>query len=148
MALRTEALRLWSCAALLVLAAAGTAAQKDDSAPALTTEGVYTSEQADRGARTYAERCGACHKIEQFAGPHFFLSWGGQRADSLFNLIRTTMPTGSPASLKRQEYADILAYLLRANGLPAGKTELEGTDAALKRIVIEAPRQSAQSKER
>lgn len=109
-------------------------AQAGGSAPG--SDGIYSAEQANRGAQLFEERCSACHTVDQFTGPEFLLSWGGQPALGLFTLIRTTMPQGSPASLKRQEYADVLAYLLRENGLPAGSTELSGTDDALKKTVI------------
>ena len=138
--------RFWAGAALL--GAMGGAIGAQTSARTPSASGVYTAEQAERGARIYTERCSPCHTIEQFTGPAFLLSWGGQPALNLFALIRTTMPTGSPASLKRQEYADVLAYLLRENGLPAGPTELAATDAALKKIIIEIPKKSPGEKGR
>jgi hypothetical protein len=38
--------------------------------------------------------------------------------------VRTTMPVDKPASLSRQQTADVLAYVFRANKFPAGDTEL------------------------
>jgi hypothetical protein len=34
------------------------------------------------------------------------------------------MPLNAPGSLNRQQYADVLAYLLSKDRYPAGKTEL------------------------
>jgi mono/diheme cytochrome c family protein len=137
------------CAIFCVLVAvAATASQETETRKASANDGVYSAAQADRGARLYNERCAACHHPNQFTGPAFILSWKGQTADALFDVIRNTMPTGSPASLKRQEYADILAYIFQANGFPAGVTDLKGTDAALKRVVIEPPRRQPRPKGR
>ncbi|MCA1562210.1 MAG: cytochrome c [Acidobacteria bacterium] len=136
------------CWIFCVCAAATTASQQAETGKASTNDGVYSAAQADRGARLYHDRCAACHHPTQFTGPAFILSWKGQTADALFDVIRNTMPTGNPASLKRQEYADILAYIFQANGLPAGATDLKGTDAALKRVVIEPPRRQSPPKGR
>jgi mono/diheme cytochrome c family protein len=137
------------CLLFCVLAAsAAKAAQQTEAGKASANDGVYSAAQADRGARLYHDRCAACHHPNQFTGPAFILSWKGQTADALFDVIRNTMPTGNPASLKRQEYADILAYIFQANGLPAGPTDLKGTDAALKRVVIEPPRRQSRPKGR
>lgn len=129
----------WSSAAAIAFAGAALGAQARGGAPA-AANGIYSAAQAARGERLFDERCRACHTADQFTGPEFLLSWGGQPAFAVYTLIRTTMPQASPASLKRQEYADILAYLLRENGLPAGESELPGTDAALKKIVIPIPK--------
>jgi len=132
----------WTSVTAIAIAGGALGAQTSGGASS-AAPGIYSSEQAARGARLFDERCGACHTIEQFTGPAFILSWGGQSALGLFTLIRTTMPQGSPASLKRQEYADILAYVLRENGLPPGPNELSGTDAALKKTMIEMPKESS-----
>jgi hypothetical protein len=38
--------------------------------------------------------------------------------------MKTTMPGNSPGGLDDRVYADVLAYLLEAHGLPAGQREL------------------------
>jgi alcohol dehydrogenase (cytochrome c) len=59
-------------------------------------------------------------------GPVFLRKWTvpERSLGDLLYLIRTTMPYGAPASLPRQEYADVLAYLLQGNGTAAGQVEL------------------------
>ncbi len=104
-----------------------------------TREGVFSLEQAGRGDRIFQERCGACHQPEEFTTPAFMAAWSGQTAESLFDAIRTKMPTDNPGVLRRQEYADLLAYLFKLNGLPAGDAELKATPAELRQVVIEAP---------
>jgi hypothetical protein len=46
------------------------------------------------------------------------------------------MPQDNPGGLRRQEYADVLAYLFELNGLPAGDTALPADDCGLRRIRI------------
>lgn len=99
-------------------------------------DGVYTRAQADRGRKIFGEKCAACHPLEAFTEPVFLAAWEGQTAHALFTSIRTTMPQENPAGLRRQEYADILAYLLHLNKLPTGSEELGATDDALKKILI------------
>jgi hypothetical protein len=102
-------------------------------------EGVYSAAQAERGGKVYEARCALCHFAGQYAVNTFLKSWSGQTADALFDLIRTTMPKENPGGLKRQEYADLLAFIFKINGLPAGESELKSTDAALKQVLIEEP---------
>lgn len=102
-------------------------------------DGVYSAAQAERGATIYKQRCGSCHVPEVFTGDTFMAAWKEQTAHALFDAIRATMPPENPGGLKRREYADIVAYLLKLNGLPPGRAELPETDDALKRIIIHVP---------
>ena len=106
-------------------------------------EGVYSIAQAERGDRIFKERCASCHQPGEFTTPAFMAAWTGQTADDLFEILRTRMPTDNPGSLRRQEYADLLAYLFNLNGLPAGEAELNATASTLKQVLIEPPIKSA-----
>jgi len=55
----------------------------------------------------------------------------------LFEFVQERMPKNEPGSLTPQEYADVVAYLLRMNRMPAGSDELSTDVATLKRIRIE-----------
>jgi hypothetical protein len=44
--------------------------------------------------------------------------------DTLFLDMKATMPRGNPGGLPDQTYTDIISYLLQANEMPAGSTEL------------------------
>jgi mono/diheme cytochrome c family protein len=128
--------------ALRTQAAAGlsqTVAPGESGGRRSVRQGVFTAAQADRGRRLFEERCLACHQPDQYVGEGFMKSWAGQTADSLFDLLRTTMPQDNPGSLKPQAYADLLAYLFELNGLPPGDTELKAVSRALRLIVIEGP---------
>jgi hypothetical protein len=50
--------------------------------------------------------------------------WREDTLEPLFTFIKTTMPGNTPGSLDDRAYADIIAFILEANGLPAGTREL------------------------
>ncbi|HEX2344821.1 MAG TPA: cytochrome c [Vicinamibacterales bacterium] len=104
-----------------------------------TRDGVYSAAQAERGEKTYKAKCGTCHMPEQYSGYVFMQSWTGQTIFALYTNLRTTMPKDNPGSLKPQEYADVIAYLLKINRLPTGDTDLKGAKPAMEDVVIEGP---------
>ena len=57
-------------------------------------------------------------------GGEFVWNWSGLSVGDLFERLRISMPQGKPGSVSRQEKADILAFLLKANEFPVGDTEL------------------------
>jgi len=101
-------------------------------------DGVYTVEQAARGAKVFDARCVSCHTRDEFTG-RYLNPWIGQSTDKLFETISTSMPEDEPGSLTRQQNADLLAFIFSRNGFPAGARELESTPEALKAVVIELP---------
>ena len=42
----------------------------------------------------------------------------------MFGYLKATMPQDRPGSLTDQQYADLLAYILRNNDYPSGNQEL------------------------
>ena len=95
-------------------------------------DGIYTAEQAQRGAPLYQQSCAECHgpalaggeMSPGLVGGEFVWNWNGLSVGDLFERLRVSMPQGVPGSVSRQEKADILAFLLEANDFPAGDTEL------------------------
>ena len=123
---------------LLALARPSVAQTSDAAdAPESVRDGIFTTAQAERGAAVYEQSCSGCHQPEQFTGPGFIDAWSGQTADAPFEVIRTTMPEDNPSSLKRRDYAAVLAYLFSLNGLPTGETALPSIARKLKLIRIE-----------
>ena len=94
-------------------------------------EGLYTEAQAVRGKDAYLRACASCHMEDlggheyagALAGYPFQMKWEDASVAEVFGRIRT-MPIGAAGSLTPPEYLDILAYLLQANGYPAGNDEL------------------------
>ena len=58
----------------------------------------------------------------------------------LYDRIPMTMPLNNPRGLRREQYADILAYILQFNGFPAGQNDLTARSEFLNEIRFEAPR--------
>jgi mono/diheme cytochrome c family protein len=124
---------------LLILAAAAVAASRS------VWDGVYSKEQAGRGQTAYNSKCARCHGDALLGGENspplvdrdFLEKWNGQSVGSLVELTRTTMPSDGPGKLSRQQCIDIIAYLLTANGFPAGKNDLGSDAAALNEIVFQ-----------
>jgi mono/diheme cytochrome c family protein len=97
-----------------------------------TWSGVFTAEQVARGKEKAAAECSACHGVTlkgdlapSLIGADFIDHWYDARLGELALRIQNTMPQSSPGSLKPEEYADIIAYLLSENGFPAGSETLK-----------------------
>jgi S-disulfanyl-L-cysteine oxidoreductase SoxD len=110
-------------------------------------DGVYSKAQAARGKTTFGEECARCHGDNlmggeggspELVGDTFVQRWSGKTVGDLFEIARTTMPTDSPGSLNRQQYADIIAYILSANSFPAGAKDMPSDTAPLKEVQITA----------
>ncbi len=71
-------------------------------------DGVYTEEQAERGARTYLQVCAACHGEDMrgdsnspsLVGMSFMFLWEERSLGELFASIQTAMPPTNPTQLK------------------------------------------------
>ena len=80
-------------------------------------DGVFTEEQAKRGADVYAEKCAMCHgdslggveSAPALTGPAFYANWEGETLNALFERIRMSMPQDNPGSLSRTQNAEIIA---------------------------------------
>ena len=110
-----------------------------DKADVSTMTGVFTAAQAARGEETYMTICVACHPAGTYSAPAFKTSWANRPLSDLFSLIKNTMPKVDPGTLTPEETAQVIAYILKSNGVPPGKTELPSELAALKTIRIEMP---------
>jgi mono/diheme cytochrome c family protein len=111
-------------------------------------DGVYTPEQAARGAALYANTCASCHgtalgggeSAPPLTGGEFLSNWNGLTVGDLFERIRISMPADRPGKLTREQDADVLAFILSVSEFPPGKTELEHQAEALKLIRIDSTR--------
>jgi len=140
-----------SGAVILLLAAACAArhppreispASAPPAAPRTVQDGVYTEEQGTRGEAIYFASCVLCHRPEMngsqvvppLVGDAFLGKWSRRTAGDLFEWMRTSMPPVVTARLQPHEYADVLAYILSRNRLPAGLQELAADFGTLQRI--------------
>jgi mono/diheme cytochrome c family protein len=135
-----------SIAAALFLASAAVAAQETTSS---ALDGVYTLAQALQGAEAFAQHCAVCHgaslggvgEAPALIGAQFISDFNGLTLGDLFERIRTTMPMNNPGGLSRDQYSDILAFVLKSNGFPAGPRELYKRSEYLNVIRFDAPAQ-------
>lgn len=116
-------------------------------APRSTLAGVYSAQQATRGRDVYAGMCRSCHTAESHTGVTFHKTWDGRPLSELFGYISTKMPKNEPGSLAPEEYADLLAYLLKMNQMPVGPVELPADTTVLRAIRIEARPAAAPSRQ-
>ncbi len=129
------------CAAatcFLFVVVAGSLVHADSTQRAVSSvlDGVFTEEQSARGEAQYLETCERCHKedlagdqyedVPPLVGDKFLSEWARWTVGDLFEFFTTEMPPKRKDRLKlsAENYADILAYILKQNGFPAGKAEL------------------------
>jgi len=125
---------------LLVVAVARAATQQPPRAKVVTTSsGIFTAAQAARGEQTYMSICVSCHPPGTYTAAAFRAKWNGQLLSDLYGFMSNMMPKEQPGSLEPEEYVQVLAYLLKINGAPAGKTPLAADVKPMKKIRIEMP---------
>ncbi|MEQ9568810.1 MAG: cytochrome c [Longimicrobiales bacterium] len=123
--------------ALLALAGSADALRAQSTDETRTTlDGVYTTEQAERGRETYIQVCAECHVLDWYTGD-IVRAWEGAPLYNLFEVISTTMPQNNPGSLPRRQYVDMLAYILELNGMPPGDAELSTGTSRLRQILFQ-----------
>ncbi len=131
-----QAARGAGIAAWAVLTLGVAAAQETKSVKA----GVYTFEQAERGVALYKQKCASCHAPSRFTDDQLFLTpYAGKPMWEMFDVISDSMPEDDPGGMKPEEYAAVIAQLLRMNGFPTGQTDLPASKDALSLIIFEKP---------
>ena len=127
------------------------ALQNRSSSSQTVWDRVFSVEQAARGEATYLDECGRCHSETHFGGDFgppvigttFWDAWKGKTAADLFDRVRTTMPQDNPGRMSATQTSELLAFLMKSNGFPAGETPLSADVAVLKSIKLEPTRGEA-----
>jgi len=104
-------------------------------------DGVYTEDQAARGATAYQQNCSRCHglnlsctfEIPPLVG-RFVPYWSDSTLDVLVDYITHAMPLGRTGSLSPATNTDITAFILKSNDFPAGAKELSAQSVDQKAI--------------
>jgi hypothetical protein len=103
-------------------------------AAATNPSGWYTSRQAAAGAKAYQKSCASCHGAAlqggmgpALVGKPFWQAYGGKKISTLWSGVHTQMPMMAPNSVPVTNSINIMAFLLRKNGIPAGTTPLDDT---------------------
>jgi mono/diheme cytochrome c family protein len=108
---------------------------------------VYSDVQADRGEREYGRTCAHCHglslegdgarEIPTLITDQFLRRWRGKTVQTLLDSLMRSMPADDRGSMTPRMTADMIAYLLRANGAPSGEAPLPAEREALAGLVID-----------
>jgi mono/diheme cytochrome c family protein len=96
----------------------------------------YSETQASHGDALYRTKCQACHgasfeggdEAPALKGDMFWSGWDKQTARALYARILTSMPPDSPGSLDEKDVIDIVACLLKANGITGGDKPIVKAD--------------------
>ena len=112
-----------------------------EQVPETSMDGIYTAEQAERGAGLFDSLCARCHSMQEFAGRSFDAIWAGVPAAALYSRIASTMPLDQPGSLGLPQVTALMAHIFDSNGMPAGNTPLEGDMDFMMSITLTRPSQ-------
>jgi mono/diheme cytochrome c family protein len=125
----------------VILAVAAAAVCYTQTATRSIWDGVYTEEQAKRGEAFYPDGCSRCHgdELEGDEAPalgseEFLRDWKGYTLADLFTRVKGAMPVDAPGTLTSAQTADVIAYILSRNHIPAGSAPMATSVQALKQI--------------
>ena len=76
--------------------------------------------------------------LPPLSGDVFKGNWNGRPLSDLFDKVTKTMPRDDPGKISRTDSADIIAYMLKFNGFPAGKAELPADPSLLTDTLFES----------
>ena len=105
--------------------------------------GAPAGDQQARGKAVYNDKCASCHmenlkgstETPPLTGDMFWSNWETYSANNLVEQVRTTMPEDNPGSLTREQYVDVVAYILKTNEVPF-TGDLPAEADALKKVTI------------
>jgi alcohol dehydrogenase (cytochrome c) len=114
--------------AAVLLAGAAAAAYAQGSGPGPFAGQSYNAPAATRGEAAYPQTCSRCHGATlsggefgpSLTGPPFAGHWQGKSSGDLLGYIQTRMPPTGAGTLPSETYADLAAYILKANGAAPG----------------------------
>ena len=142
--MRSRYLGLSLLLAIVPLTAMSVRSSHVSAATKTTWDSVYSASQASRGETAYAKTCARCHgatlgggdESPALTGGNFLGNWNGLPLSDLQKRIKTTMPSDSVGVYDIQLVTDVMAFVLRANGFPAGATDLPKEADVLKDIMV------------
>jgi mono/diheme cytochrome c family protein len=146
-------------AAPVAAPAAAPGAHSATPAAAASADGFYTENQARRGRALFVGNCAHCHtasrpseadlktvrgvalgeerRLWSLVSETNPQRWG--RVSTLFLKASKAMPADAPRPLPPQDSADIVAYLLQANGLPPGRDPLTPDLGLMRNMTLNEP---------
>lgn len=124
--------------------------QLETAAARTIWDGVFSETQASRGEALYQEHCAGCHGAElvssdpdypNLTAPQFRWNWGKKTLAERLQRVRSSMPPTAKDSLPVQDYLDVITFILKVNGYPAGSGELKADSTELSAIIVDPPKQ-------
>jgi len=103
-------------------------------------DSLFTRGQAEAGKAVYMAHCASCHGQDlagnaapALKGDQFARVWSGvdRSLESLYYITRTTMPRDAGNSLSEEEYLNVTAFMLQANGYAPGEQALTADRKAM-----------------
>src|SRR5215813_1357426 len=93
-------------------------------------DGIYTPTQAESGAELMGQ-CRGCHggdfgggQAPALRGAKWMEYWREDTLDSMYSLIKESMPPRASGTMTESQALSVVAYILQANNLPAGTSPL------------------------
>jgi mono/diheme cytochrome c family protein len=97
-------------------------------------DGVYTQDQAATGAELMGQ-CRGCHggdfsggQAPALRGSKWMEYWREDTLDSMYSLIKESMPPRAGSAMSESQALSVVAYILQANDLPSGDSPLSTYD--------------------
>lgn len=130
------ALTLFIVVSVVVMGAAQAPAPAAPVPARTVWDGVFTTEQAERGRNEFAGHCAECHggnlqggsDGKRLNGDQFWTDWKESTVGELLGYVSKNMPRSEDGStagtLSPGTYADIVSFILSANGFPTGAQPL------------------------
>jgi cytochrome c553 len=109
--------------------------------------GVYSPDEAERGKKTAARLCENCHgtdlkgtdKAPRLTGKEFFDQWNDLRLSDVVAYIQSAMPRTHAFYVGPDDTRDIIGYMLRESGVPAGRLPISKDMNVLNQIFVIRP---------
>ena len=112
-------------------------------AQAAGATGPFTQSQATQGRNIFLTYCTGCHGSiltgsvngPALSGQNFIDDWLGKSTKELFQFAASNMPLNAAGTLTQENYADLVAYILAANGaLPGPAPFTKDSDVPIRSI--------------
>jgi mono/diheme cytochrome c family protein len=110
-----------------------------------TTPVSFTEQQVTQGKAAYQQNCMDCHGSSldngefggaPLKGAYFRNKWGNGSVANLYAFTKAKMPPDRPGTFSDKVYADLVAFILQANGYEPGGRELPADATAQQSMTL------------
>ncbi|NKF24117.1 c-type cytochrome [Solimonas marina] len=104
---------------------------------------LFSPQQAATGKMAFRTNCAICHGPElegragpPLKGPTFANPDANFHVGDIFKIVAENMPAPAPGTLPKDDYVNIMAYILQENGYPSGSKALSFDDAMNSKVPL------------